>query len=458
MNIIILGAGQVGGTLAENLARENNDITLVDINADRLRELQTKLDIRTVIGQASYPSVLAQAGANDADMLIAVTSSDETNLTACQISYQLFNTPTKLARIRARDYLDQQEVLFGDGGFPIDYVISPEQIVTDYVRRLIKFPGALQVLNFADGEIRLVAIRPYFGGPLVGKTLSSLQEYMPHYKVKVAAIYRGNRSIPLDGNTIIEIGDEVFFIAPREHIRGVMAALRRLDNPYKRVMIAGGGNIGGRLAKAMEDDYQVKIIDHNMGRCRGLAETLNKSTVLQGDATDRELLISENIEYTDVFCALTNDDEVNIMSCLQAKRLGARQVMALITRTAYVDLIEGSDIDIAISPQQATIGSILTHIRQGDIVNVHSLRRGAAEAIEVVAHGDQSTSKVVGRTIPEIKLPKGATIGAIVRGEHMVIPNDDTLIEPEDHVILFLANKKHIQDVERLFQVNVTYL
>lgn len=458
MNIIILGAGQVGGTLAENLVRENNDITLVDIDPKRLRDLQTKMDIRTVIGPASYPSVLEQAGAHDADMLIAVTSSDETNLTACQVSYQLFNTPTKLARIRAQDYLEQTEVLFGEGGFPIDYFISPEQVVTDYVRRLIKFPGALQVLNFADGEIRLVAIRPYFGGPLVGKTLSSLQEYMPHYQVKVAAIFRGNRSIPLDDSTIIEIGDEVFFIAPREHIRGVMASLRRLDNPYKRIMIAGGGNIGYRLAASIEEDYQIKLFEHNPDRCRYIAESLNKTCVLQGDASDRELLISENIEYTDVFCAVTNDDEVNIMSCLQAKRLGARQVMALITRTAYVDLIEGSDIDIAISPQQATIGSILTHIRHGDIVNVHSLRRGAAEAIEIIAHGDKETSSVVGRTITELKLPKGATIGALVRGEQMIIPDEETVIEPDDHCIVFLVDKKHIQDVERLFQVNVKFI
>ncbi len=458
MNIIILGAGQVGGTLAENLVRENNDITLVDTNGKRLRELQTKLDIRTVTGAASYPSVLEQAGAKDADMLIAVTSSDETNLVACQVSYQLFNTPTKLARIRSQEYLSQQAALFGPQGFPIDYCISPEQVVTEYVRRLIEYPGALQVLDFAHGDLRLVAIRPYFGGPLVGKNLGSLSDYASNDQIKIAAIYRGNRSIPLEESTVIDIGDEVFFIAPQQHIREAMAILRRAEEPYKRIMIAGGGNIGSRLAASLEDECQVKIIDHNIDRCRAIAERLNKTTVLQGDASDRELLISENIEYTDVFCALTNDDEVNIMSCLQAKRLGARQVMALITRTAYVDLIEGSDIDIAISPQQATIGSILTHIRQGDIVNVHSLRRGAAEAIEIVAHGDKNTSNVVGKYLHQIKLPKGATIGAVVREEQMIIPNHETVIEPNDHIIVFLADKRHLQDVERLFQVNITYI
>jgi len=458
MNIIILGAGQVGGTLAENLVRENNDITLVDVNNKRLKDLQTKLDIRTVTGPASHPSVLEEAGAKNADMMIAVTSSDETNLVACHIGYQLFNTPTKLARIRSRDYLEQQQVLFSTAGFAIDYCISPEHVVTDYIRRLIEYPGALQVLDFMKGEFRLVAIRPYFGGPFVGKPLSHLREHMPEDVLCIAAIYRGNRSIPLNPNTVIEIGDEVFFIAPKEHVRNAMSSLRQLDEPYKRIMIAGGGNIGAELAASLETEYQVKLIEHNTERCRVIAERLKHTTVLQGDASDRELLMSENIEYAHVFCALTNDDEVNIMSCLQAKRLGARQVMALITRTAYVDLVEGSDIDIAISPQQATIGSILTHIRQGDIVNVHSLRRGAAEAIEVIAHGNEKTSKVVGNYLSQIKLPKDASIVALIREGKMIVPYEDTTIQSEDHVIVFLADKKHLSEVERLFQVNVGYI
>ncbi|MBB71826.1 MAG: Trk system potassium transporter TrkA [Legionellales bacterium] len=457
MDIIILGAGQVGGTLAENLAREENDITVVDSDRGRLRELQTRLDIRTVTGIASHPNVLKDAGADNADMLIAVTNSDEANLVACQIADKVFHTPTKIARIRSPRYAQFGDVLFAEGGFPIDVFISPEQLVTDYVTHLIEYPGALQVLDFAEGRVRLVAIRPYFGGPLVGKSLSMLKEHLPHIEARIAAIYRGNRSIPLTPATVVEIGDEVFFLAESKHIREVMGALRRLDTSYKRIMIAGGGNIGCRLAESLENDYQVKIIDHNPDTTERLASQLNKSTVLLGDASDRELLLNENIEYTDVFCAVTNDDEVNIMSCMQAKRMGVRQVMALITRTAYVDLIEGSDIDIAISPQQATIGSILTHIRRGDIVNVHSLRRGAAEAIEIIAHGDKKSSSVIGRTMAEIKLPKGTNIGAIVRGEEVFVPHHETVIEPEDHVILFLADKKYIEDVERLFQVSATF-
>ncbi len=458
MHIIILGAGQVGGTLAEHLLREKHDIMLVDTNGDRLRELQSRLDIGIVVGSASYPGILRQAGAENADMIIAVTSSDEVNLVACQIAYQLFRTPTKIVRIRAQEYLRKKDNLFEEGHFPIDVLITPEKLVTDYVTRLIEYPGALQVLDFARGKVRLVAVRPYFGGPLVGKTLGSIREHMPHYKAQVAAIYRGNRAIPVKSDTVIEIGDEVFFVAASSHILNVMSALRRLDNPSRHIMIAGGGNIGFRLAQDLENHYHVKLIEHNQKRAQNISQKLLKTIVLLGDASDRELLLSENIEYTDVFCAVTNDDEVNIMSCLQAKRLGARHVMALITRPAYVDLIEGSDIDIAISPQQATIGSILTHIRRGDIVHVHSLRRGAAEAIEVVAHGDMKTSKVVGRSLSQIKLPPDTTIGAIVRRNKVIIPDESTVFESEDHVILFLVDRRHLDEVERLFQVSVTFM
>lgn len=456
MNIIILGAGQVGGTLAENLVHENHSITIVDKDSERLKDLQNRLDIRVLSGHASYPNVLRAAGAENADMLIAVASNDEVNLVACQIAYTLFQIPTKIARIRSPRYLECPD-LFGREGLPVDVFISPEQLITNYVSRLIEYPGALQVLDFAEGKVRLVAIRPYFGGPLVGKNLAAIREHMPNLQGQVAAIYRSNRSIPLTENTVIEIGDEVFFVAASPHIREIMASLRRLDNPYKRIIIAGGGNIGLRLAHSLERYFHVKLIEENKQRAKVLADELSQTIVLQGDSSDRELLLSENIEYTDVFVAVTNDDEANIMSCMQAKRLGVRQAMALITRPAYVDLIEGSDIDIAISPQQTTIGSILTYVRRGDIVKVHSLRRGAAEAIEVVAHGDPETSKVIGRKISEIKMPKDTVIGALVRKEQVIIPQPNTIVETGDHFILFLVDKKHIAEVEALFHVSVTF-
>lgn len=457
MKIIILGAGQVGSSLASNLVSEANDITIVDNNATLLHNLQEHLDLRTVTGHASHPYILLKAGAEDADMLIAVTNSDETNMIACQIAYTLFHTPTKIARVREVDYLNHQEI-FGPQALAVDVHISPEQLVTHYIERLIDYPDALQVLDFADGRVQLVAVKAFYGGPLVGHALRAIEDYLPKVETRVAALFRRSKPIIPEGDTVIEVDDEVFFIAATQNIRVVMAALRQLDRPSKRIMIAGGGNIGTRLASVLEKKYLVKLIDHNTSRTEQISEILDKTIVLQGDVADEDLLREENIDETDIFCAVTNDDQINILSAMLAKRKGARKVMALINRPAYVDLVESSTIDIAISPQQTTIGTLLAHVRRGDVVVVHSLRRGAAEAIEAIAHGDEKSSKVVGRRIDKIKLPPGTTIGAIVRGEQVLMAHHDTVIEPEDHVILFLVDKKRITAVERLFQVDVMFL
>ena len=458
MKIIILGAGQVGSSLSENLASEANDITIVDKNEAALQALQDRLDLRTIYGHASHPDILSRAGADDADMLIAVTDSDETNMIACQIAYTIFHTPTKIARVRSPEYLKHKR-LFSQEALPIDVLISPEQIITDYIQRLIQHPGTLQVLDFANGQVQLVGVRAYYGGPMVGHELREIGAHMPKgVDTRVAAIYRQDRAIIPEGHTVIEADDEVFFIAATEHISTVMSELRRLDTPYRRIMIVGGGNIGKRVAGALENDYQVKLIDHNVARANDISNELNNTMVLLGDAADEELLLEENIESIDVFCALTNDDEANILSSMLAKRLGARKVMTLINRAAYVDLVQSGDIDIAISPQQSTIGSLLTHVRRGDVVKVHSLRRGAAEAIEAIAHGSKESSRVVGHTIGELKLPQGTTIAAIVRGNQVIIAHHDVVIEPEDHVILFLIDKNRISDVEKLFQVGITFI
>lgn len=459
MKVIILGAGQVGSSVAENLVRENYDITVVDTNGERLQELQDRLDLRTVTGGAAYPGVLEQAGAEDADMILAVTNSDEVNMVACKVAYALFHTPTKIARIRSGEYLSHPE-LFSQETVPIDVIISPEQIVTDYILRLIEYPAALQVLDFAGGLVRLAAVRAVAGGPLVGQQLRELRKHLPKIDTRVAAIYRRDRPIIPTGDTVIEVDDEVFFIAAARDIRSVLSELRRGVKPVKRVMIAGGGNIGRRLARALESrGYVPKVIERDPGRARALSEELNQSVVLLGDAADGELLVREGIEDIDTFCALTNDDEANILSALLAKRLGAYRVMSLINRAAYVDLVQGGgNIDIAISPQQATIGSLLAHLRRGDVVAVHSLRRGAAEAIEAVAHGDPSNSRVVGRAIEDIALPHGTTIGAIVRDSEVLMAHHDTVIQANDHVILFIVDKKQLPEVERLFQVAFTFV
>jgi len=459
MKIVILGAGQVGSSVARNLASEANDVTVVDRNGDLLQELQARLDIRTVQGYASYPAILKQAGLRDADMLIALTNSDEVNMVACQIADMLFNTPTKIARVRSVDYLQYQQELFTPKALSIDIPISPEQLVTEYIQHIIEHPGALQVLDFADGKVRLVGVKAYYGGTLVGHALHTLPKHMPGIHARVAAIFRQGRPILPEGDTVIQADDEVFFVAARKNIRAVMSELRKLDKNVKRIILAGGGNIGTRLAQALEGRVQVKIIERDPQIARYISEQLTRTIVLNGDAADETLLEEENIEHTDVFCAITNDDEVNILSAMLAKRLGASKVMSLINRMSYVDLVESSGvIDVAISPQQATIGALLTKVRRGDVVKVHSLRRGAAEAIEAVAHGDRATSKVVGRRIDEINLPPGTTIGAIARGDEVVICHHDTVIEADDHVILFLVDKRRVNEVERLFQVSFNYL
>lgn len=456
LNIIILGAGQVGSTVAESLVSEANDITVVDIDGEKLKLLQDRLDLRTLVGNASHPSVLEQAGIADADMLLAVTQSDEVNMVACKLAASLYNTPTKIARIRSADYL-AHPVIFDDNNFSVDFSICPEQILTDYIHKLIEFPEALQVLEFADGKVSMVAVKAFEGGPLVGQPLSFMHTHLPHVDARVAAIFRQDRSILPHGDTVIVAGDEVFFIAATENIRTILKELRRMDKPVKRVMIMGGGNIGRRLALALENEYQVKIVEHNKKSCERLASELSNTLVLHGDCTDENLLLSEHVGDVDVFCALTNDDENNIMSSLLAKSCGARKVIALINRSAYVGLLQGGKIDIALSPAQVTIGSLLAYVRQGDVAAVHSLRRGAAEALELVAHGDRQSSKVVGRRIDEIDLPEGATIGAMVRNGTVIMAHHDRLIEADDHVIVFVMNKKIIPKVEKLFQIGIGF-
>jgi trk system potassium uptake protein TrkA len=471
LKIVILGAGRVGASVAQSLVSEQNDITIIDTNVAQLAALQDRLDLRTVAGNGTHPPVLVRAGIEDADMLIATAASDETNLVACQLAARLFNVPTRIARIRAPEFLEHPEIT-GPDGFQVDHLICPEQTVTDYVAKLIEFPEALQVLEFAQGRVSLIAVRAYEGGPLVSHPLRELRSVHPDVDVRVVAIFRGDRAIAPEGDTMIQAGDEVFLLAAAEHIRTALSDLRRMDQPVRRVMIAGGGKIGLRLARELRVGYQVKIIEPDRQRCNDLAAVLDpaRALILHGDSTDEDLLAEEGVDEMDLFIALTSDDETNIMSCMLAKRMGARRTIALINRQAYADLVEGNRIDIGIVPAQATIGQLLKHVRRGDVVAVHSLRRGAAEALEAVAHGDRRSSKVVGRRIEEIDLPAGARIGAIVRRaapssdgadtvqqDQVIIAHHDTVIEPEDHVIVFVSNKRLLPRVERLFQVGLGF-
>jgi len=458
MKIVILGAGQVGSTVASALVHEDNDITIVDQDEQRLKELQDQLDIRGVLGHASHPKVLERAGIEDADLIIALTSSDEVNMVACQIAYSLYNVPTRIARVREAAYTTRTE-LFHREHLPIDVLISPELLLTQHIGSLIEFPGTLQVMDFADGKAQLVATKAEAGGLLVRQRLATLAQHMPGQSdARLAAIYRRGKLILPEGSTIIEENDVVFFLAATRDVPAVMKELRPIDRPVRRVILAGGGNIGKNLARQLEREHHVKVIERDPLRAESIAEDLSKTIVLVGDCTDANLLREEAIDSTDVYCVLTNDDAANILSALQAKRMGAKKVIAIINRPSYVDLMESGAIDIAVSPQQITIGSLLAHIRRGSIVRVHSLMQGAAEAIEAIALGDRRSSKVVGRSLEELNLPVGTTIVGIVRNEDVIIAHHDTVIEEHDHVLLFVPDKKQIHAVERLFQVSASFI
>src|SRR6201993_2337502 len=357
MKILILGGGQVGRTAAQALSREEaNEVTVVDLNEEALRDLQERLQGRTAVGNAAHPTVLEAAGPGEADVLVALTSSDEVNMMACEVAFVLFRTPTKIARIRAAEYTERAE-LFGLDGLSVDVFISPEQLVTEYVERLIHHPGTLQVLDFADGRVRLVGVRIRSGGLLAGHSLRELPQHLPKTEVRVVAIYRDGRSVPAEGDTVLEDGDEVFFFAARDDIRRITSSLRVDGTAARRIVIAGGGNIGFHLARMLEKHNQVKVIERDARRARRISELLESAIVLHGDAADEELLIEENIDSADVFAAMTNAEEANILSAMLAKRLGAHKVMALVNKPSYAELVESSTIDIAISPQTITIGS-----------------------------------------------------------------------------------------------------
>jgi trk system potassium uptake protein TrkA len=462
MRILILGAGRVGESVAESLVSERNDITIIDPDPQRLRDLEERLDLRGVAGNGIHAEVLRRAGAEDADMLIACASLDETNLVACKIAHDVFNVPNTIARIRAND-LKEGDALLGKDGFAVDHVICPEESVVRYIQKLIEYPEALQVLEFSAGRALLVALRAAAGSPVVNHSIAEFRQQFPDAPMRLVALYRQDQLLTCEGATHILAGDEIFLLADARNIRQVMRAMHRSDEPVRRVMVAGGGKVGLRLARRLRGEVQVKLLERDHKRCEYLASQLPaEMLVLQGDGTDEELLADENVDDMDMFLALTSDDEDNILSAMLAKRLGARRVLALINRRAYADLIQGSTIDIALSPAHTVIGELLAHVRRGDVVAVHSLRRGAAEALEGVARGDAKTSRLVGRRVEQVAWPAGVSVGAIVRGEgrdqQVLMPHHDTVIEADDHLVIFIPHKRQVREVERLFQVSATFL
>ena len=468
MKILILGCGQVGSAVAKSLAQQpNNDVTVIDINAAAIQRLSDSLDIQTLIGSCTSPYILQAAHIEDCDLLLALTGHDETNLVACQLASRLYNTPESIARVRQAELVnaiananeDEDEGEINQNIFDVSYYIRPEQLVTEQLFGLFQYHQVLQVLSFDDDSARLTVVQAQAGGAMIGKKLEQMQDVLTErgkgkYDCQVSAIYRNNRLIIPQQETAIIEGDEIYVLARTEHMTQVLRLFRPDEDLGRRVMIAGGGNIGYRLAKILEPSCNVKIIEHGQARAEWLADNLNNTLVLQGSATDESLLTQENIDEIDVFCALTNDDEDNVMSSLLANNLGAKQIMTIINRTSYVDLLQGNQIDIVVSPHLITIGSILSHIRRGDMVAVYPLRHGTAEAIEVILHGDRNTSKLVGRRLPEIKLPNSCYFAAVGRkGEWVMAHKRDWILQEGDHVIFFVAQSRYVQELEKTIAV-----
>lgn len=451
MKILILGAGQVGSSLAKYLSKDDeNEITIVDKDEANLSNLARHLDIKTICGQASYPNTLEEAGIRNMDVVIAVTKSDEGNILACQIAHTIYKVSKKIARIRTSEYLNHD-------GFeaiaPIDFVITPEELVTNFIKRMVEEPGTEQVFEFENGLVQLVETKAYAGTPIVGHPIKELHKHLPKTYMRIVSIYRNGSAIPAYGDTVIKDGDRVYFVTKKESISRVLREFRRLDKPYKNIMIAGGGLIGVNLAKFLEKDHNVRVIELNKERVKEIADKLEDSIVLRGSASDEELLKEEGIENTDLFLALTDSDEINVLSSILAKQLGAHKTIALVKRNIYEDLATQNEyVDIVISPDQITTSGILSHIRKGDTMMVHSLRKGSAEAIEIIVHGDENHSDVVGRTIEKIDLPEGVVIGSIVRGEEVIMASKSFIIKEFDHVVLVLSDVNKIHQIEELFE------
>ena len=460
MRILILGAGRVGESVAETLVSEANDITLIDTDPAHLRKLEERLELRGVPGNGTLPSVLRGAGADDCDLFIAATGHDATNLVACKVAHGVFGIPSTIARLRSSEFGDGE--LLGKEGFAVDRVICPEESVTRYIQLLIDYPGALQVVRFSQGQAHMAVVRVAEGSALAGHSIAEFRQQHPDLPMRIVAVYRNDAEQPCAADTRVQDGDEIFVLTGLESLRPALRAIGNPDRRVRRVMIAGGGRVGLRLARELVGRCSVKIFEADRKRCDYLAGELPPDMlVLEGDGADEELLHSEGVGETDLFIAMTSDDEDNILASMLAKRMGARRVIALVNRRAYAEMLQGSTIDIAISPAQAVIGELLLHVRRGAVAAVHSLRRGTAEALEGVARGDAKTSHLVGRRVDQIKLPAGARVGAIVRGAgnaaHTLVPRHDTLFETDDHVIIFLPHKSMVREVEKLFQVRATF-
>ncbi|NNE42216.1 MAG: Trk system potassium transporter TrkA [Marinicaulis sp.] len=456
MQVIVCGAGRVGVGIARRLAREENDVTVIDQSKELIRTVAERLDVRGVVGNGAYPETLEEAGARDADMIIAVTYSDEVNMISCQIAHTLFDVPIKIARVRAQGYLDPKySDLYSREHLPIDVIISPEREVSEAIMQRMTTPGAFEVKAFVDGRVWAVGVKLREDCPIVNTPLRQVAELFPDLKITIVAIKRGNKMWRAHAEDQLEGKDQIYFIADRNDVHRALEIMGEAARQARRVIIVGGGNIGLFVAKGLEKlgSMKIRMIERNRKRAELVAEELERTIVLQGDGLDRTVLREAGVTEAETVVAVTDNDQVNILASVVAKREGARRSMALINDQDYGPISESVGIDRFVDPRATTISTILQHVRRGRIKGVYSLSDGAAELIDAVA---LETSPLINKPLREAKLPEGVMIGAVYRDAEVLMPTGDTIINAGDRIIL-MSMRENVKDVEQMFRVSIEY-
>ncbi len=457
MKVIICGAGQVGWQIARHLSSENNDVTVVDNNPELIARATDTLDVSGVTGFASYPNILEQAGAKDADMIIAATFSDEVNMVTCQIAHSVFSIPRKIARLRAQSYLD---VIYSDlyqrDHLPIDVVISPEQEVADAAVQQLASPATFETEPFFGGGVHLIGITVGENCAVLATQLRQLSELFSTLRAIIVGIRRaGVLFVPKADDELID-GDQIYVCTHNQDLSRTLEIFGKKAKKQERVIIVGGGNVGLRVAQALENGQtrmRAKVIERNRACAENAADVLERTVVLHGDGLDMDLMEEANLQSTDALLAVTDDDKTNLLACARAKAAGCPMVVALINDPSLTTLKETLGIDVFINPRATTVSSILRHIRHGRVRSVYSVGDAEAEVIEAQV---MSTSPIAGKRIRDIDFPAGTLIGSIKKGEDILRPSGNTKIEEADLVVIF-ALSDVIPEVERLFQVNIDF-
>ncbi|NDF11752.1 MAG: Trk system potassium transporter TrkA [Proteobacteria bacterium] len=458
MKVIICGAGQVGTSIARQLAREDHDVTIIDNSASQIEKINDTLDVKAYVGQPSHPSVLEQAGIGDTEMIIAVTASDEVNMVICQVASSLFGVPTKVARVRHQNYLQPAyENLYRQDNLPIDYIISPETEVAKAIMNRMQVPGAMDMIPFADGRLRVIEIRCSRTCGLIGMGLTQIREVLMDLNVSIIGLVRNEEFIIPNKTDELKPDDALFFVTGEKYVKAAMKMFGHEEREARRIVIVGGGNIGLSLAQQLEAEEQslnIKLIEVNKERAEFITEQLTKTIVINGDALDQEILSEANVQAAETIIAATNDDEVNIFCSLIGKRAGCQRAIALVNKSAaYSSLVSALGVDIVVNPREITVSTILQHVRSGKVRAAHSICGGAAEVIEAEAFPN---STLIGQTIRGLNLPQGVLIGAIERGEKIIVPHNDEVIQVNDRILL-LSITSQLKKVDRIFSSRQDY-